>query len=67
MPWKPRDAHRHTHKAKSSVRKRQFAEVANSVLKRTGDEGRAVAAGNAAVKKSVAKHGQKKAPKRSHK
>jgi uncharacterized protein YdaT len=67
MPWQPKDASRHTKKAKSSVRKRQFSEVANSMLARGASEGSAVRAANAAVKKSVAKHGQKKAPKRGHK
>ncbi len=52
MPWKPKDAKRHTKKAKSSKRKRQWAHVADSVLKRTGDEGAAVRAANGVVKKS---------------
>ena len=67
MPWEPSDARRHTKKAKSSVRKRQFADVANSMLKRGASEGSAIRAANAAVKKSVSKHGQKKAPKRGRK
>lgn len=49
MPWTPGDATRHTHKARSAKAKRAFAHAANSVLERTGDEGRAVRAGNAAV------------------
>ena len=64
MPWRPEDAYRHTHKAKSSVRKRQFSHVANSMLERGASEGSAIRAANAAVKKSVRKHGQKKARKR---
>lgn len=55
MPWAPSDAERKTKKADTPKRKRQFAEVANSVLEKTGDEGRAVRAGNAAVAKSKAK------------
>lgn len=51
MPWTPKDASSKTKKAKSPKAKRQFAKVANSVLERTGDEGRAIRAGNAAVKK----------------
>lgn len=51
MPWKPEDATRFTKKAKSPTAKRQFAEVADKVLAKTGDEGRAVRAGNAAVAK----------------
>jgi uncharacterized protein YdaT len=64
MPWSAGDASRHTRKAKSSVRKRQWSEVANSMLKRGKSEGSAVRAANSAVKKSSAKHGQKKARKR---
>lgn len=50
MPWTPRDAARHTHKAKSPVAKRQWAHVASSMLRRTGDEGAAVRAANAVVR-----------------
>jgi hypothetical protein len=49
MPWNPKDATRHTKKAKSAKGKRQWSDVANSVLKRTGDEGRAVREANAVV------------------
>lgn len=49
MPWTARSAHSHTHKAKSKTAKRQWSKVANSVLKRTHDEGRAIRAANAAV------------------
>lgn len=49
MPWSSKDATRHTKKAKSAKQKRQFAHVANSILKRTGDEGRAIRGANAAV------------------
>ena len=64
MPWKAKDAKRHTHKAKSAKRKRQWKIVANSVLKRTGDEGRAVRSANAAVKHSTAGRGGKKKTRR---
>ena len=67
MPYETKDAQRHTHKAKSSVRKRQFAHVANSMLERGASEGAAIRAANGAVKKSVRKHGQKKTPKRGSK
>lgn len=49
MPWKMSDAQKHTKKAKSSTAKRQWSKVANSILERTGDEGRAVRGANAAV------------------
>lgn len=49
MPWSAADATKHTKTAKSAKRKRQWAHVANAVLKKTGDEGRAVREANAAV------------------
>jgi hypothetical protein len=52
MPWKPSDAASHTKKATTPKLQRQFADVANSVLKRTGDEGRAVREANAVVRSS---------------
>jgi len=52
MPWTASDSSRHTKKAKSPKRKRQWSHVANSVLKRTGDEGAAVRAANGVVKKA---------------
>lgn len=55
MPWKPKDAERHTKKAKSPVRQRQWRDVANQALKRGLPEGRAIREANAAVGKSVGK------------
>lgn len=55
MPWTTEDAQRHTKKADSSKRQRMWAEIANSVLSDTGDEGRAVREANAAVAKDFAK------------
>jgi hypothetical protein len=49
MPWKASDATKHTKKANTPARKRQWAHVANKELKATGNEGRAVRAANAAV------------------
>jgi len=51
MPWVSKDASRHTKKAKSPTAKRQWRHVANSVLKSTGDEGRAIREANAVVKR----------------
>jgi hypothetical protein len=51
MPWSPKDASRFTRKAKGPKAKRQFAHVANVVLAKTGDEGRAIRSANAAVAK----------------
>lgn len=49
MPWNAKDAVRHTKKAKSATAKRQWREVANSVLARTGNDARAVRAANAVI------------------
>lgn len=51
MPWTPKDAKGKTRKASTPKKKRQWSKVANRVLDKTGDEGRAVRAANAAVKK----------------
>lgn len=51
MPWQPADASRHTKKAKSPTAKRQWKDVANSVLSRGGSEGSAVREANAVVKR----------------
>ena len=50
MPWSPSDAKAKTGRANTPTKQRQWAEVANSVLKRTGDEGRAVREANAVVR-----------------
>jgi hypothetical protein len=52
MPWGPGDASRFTKKANTPKRRRQFADVADSALARTGDEGTAIREANAAVKRS---------------
>ena len=51
MPWKPSAASAKTKKAKSPAAKKQWSSTANAVLKKTGDEGRAVRIANAAVAK----------------
>lgn len=51
MPWTPDDALRHDKKAKSPKEQRQWADVANNIRKRTGDDARAVRGANAAVLK----------------
>ena len=51
MPWKPTDAARHDKKAKSGVAKRKWSDVANGVLEKTGDEGRAVREANSVIRK----------------
>jgi hypothetical protein len=59
MPWTSKDVRRHTYRARSAKRKRQWRDVANSVLRRTGDEGAAVRAANSVVKRTVQKRKQK--------
>jgi hypothetical protein len=51
MPWKSSDVSGKTKKAKSKKAKRQWTHVANSVLAKTGDEGRAIREANAVVKR----------------
>jgi len=55
MPWKAASAKRHTKKAKSPAKKKQWAKVANKVLKESGDEGKAIRIANAAVKRKKKK------------
>lgn len=49
MPWTPSDAERKTHKADTPKKQRQWRDVANGVLAKTGDEGRAVREANGVV------------------
>lgn len=50
MPWTPDSGPaRHTKKAKSAGAKKQWSAVANNVLTKTGDEGRAVREANAVI------------------
>jgi uncharacterized protein YdaT len=52
MPWRSSDAKRHTRKARTPKAKRQWAKVANSMLRRGKSEGSAIRAANSVVKKS---------------
>ena len=53
MPWKASDVSGKTKKAKSAKSKRQWAHVANGVLKKTGNEGRAIREANAVAAKRL--------------
>ena len=64
MPWAPKDASKHDKGAKSSKRKRQWADVANSILKRTGDDARAIRGADSAVKKSQSRRTKKRSSSR---
>jgi hypothetical protein len=52
MPWSPSDGpSRHTKKANTPAKRKQWSTVANKVLADSGDDGKAVRIANAAVKK----------------
>lgn len=53
MPWTPDDATSHTKKATTENAKRRWAEIANQVLERTGDEGRAIREANAVIARAT--------------
>lgn len=55
MPWKPGDASRKTKEAKSAKSRKQWSDVANSVLKSTGDEARAVRTANGVLARGARK------------
>lgn len=56
MPWSAKDGPaRHTKRADTPAKKKQWAATANRVLDETGDEGRAVRTANAAVKRRKSK------------
>lgn len=59
MPWTAKDAKAKTKKANTPKKKRQWSDVADSILKRTGDEARAIKGANAVVKRASAKKGRK--------
>jgi uncharacterized protein YdaT len=52
MPWKLGDALRYTKSAASPKKKKQWTSVANAVLNRSGDEGKAIRIANSQVKKA---------------
>jgi len=49
MPWTAKDAAKHDKKANSAIAQRQWSHVANSVLAKTGDDGRAIREANAVI------------------
>lgn len=56
MPWTPSDGPaRHTKKATTPAKRKQWALVANKVREDSGDEGKAVRIANAAVKNHPSK------------
>jgi hypothetical protein len=55
VPWTTKDVGKKNSKVKSAKGKRQWTDVANSVLKRTGDEGLAIREANGVAKKMARK------------
>ena len=51
MPWSASDAHKKTHAADTSAEKHKWQAIANTVLKKDGDEGKAIRIANAAMHK----------------
>lgn len=49
MPWTAKDAHRHTKKANSAKKQRQWAHVADNALAKGQSEGSAIRQANAVV------------------
>jgi hypothetical protein len=60
MPWKAKDAGKHDHAANTPKRRRQWSDVANSILERTGSDARAIRGANSVVKKSQSKRSRKR-------
>jgi hypothetical protein len=51
MPWTAKDGpKRHTKAANTPAKQRQWADVANKELEKTGDEGRAIRVANGVVR-----------------
>ncbi len=55
MPWKPSDASSKTKKANTPSKKRQWSDVGNKVLAKTGDDARAIKEANAVVARNKSK------------
>lgn len=49
MPWTVKDATSKTKKANSPKKRRQWRDIANGVLKKTGNEGRAIREANGII------------------
>ena len=50
MPWTASQAHAKTHKASTKAKRKKWVRVANSILKQSGDEGKAIRIANAMMK-----------------
>ena len=63
MPWTPREFKTRHNKGLTSPKARVAARVANQVLAKTGDEGRAIREANAVAKRAFTKHPHRKSAK----
>lgn len=52
MPWSAKDAKSKTKRASSAKKRAAWAATANAVLKRTGDDAKAIRIANSVVKKT---------------
>lgn len=53
MPWQTKDVKKFTKKAKSAKKKRQWKDIANSVLKKGGSEKSAVMQASGVIRKTA--------------
>ena len=51
MPWTAKEAKKHTKKANTPVKQRQWAHIADMVLAKTGDEAKAIREASGVIKK----------------
>jgi uncharacterized protein YdaT len=59
MPWTPGDGPaRHTHRANTPATKKQWSDIANKVLAKSGDEASAIKIANSQVKKHPSHKGE---------
>lgn len=56
MPWTSKDSKRHTKKAATPKKQRQWSEVANSALERGASEGSAIRQASAVVGRKKRSH-----------
>ena len=63
-PWTPSDVARHNKRAaKNHKRERQWTDVANAVLAKTGNEVQAIREANGAVDRSMTPAGRRRNPR----
>jgi hypothetical protein len=53
VPWTSKDANKNTKKADTKAEKKQWATVANKVLKSTGNDAKAIRIANSSIKKKA--------------